>query len=140
MGHLTSSQDKMNKALAFVLLGALCATGLPLNKQDAVEQLEYSLAVGEMAEEMDKVQPPVEERKKKGKKSKEEFIPEPDTITGAPPVEERKKKAKKSKEEFIPEPDTITGAPPVEERKKKAKKAKKSKEEFIPEPDTITGA
>ena len=44
-----------------------------------------------------------------------DFVPEPDTITGAPPVEERKKKAKKSKEEFIPEPDTITGAPPVEE-------------------------
>ena len=48
-----------------------------------------------------------------------DFVPEPDTITGAPPVEERKKKGKKSKEEFIPEPDTITGAPPVEERQER---------------------
>merc|ERR1712026_491447 len=102
----------------------------------------------------------VEERKKKGKKSKEEFSPEPDTITGAPPVEERKKKSKKSKEEFSPEPDTITGAPPAEERappkefspappaeerappkefspappvEERKKKGKKSKEEFSPE-------
>merc|ERR1712113_778817 len=131
-----------NKALAFVLLGALCAAGLPTNRKDAAvaskggtdfvpepdtitgappvevrKHKEFSPAppVNERKQKEFSPAPPVEERKKKAKKSKEEFIPEPDTITGAPPVEERKKKAKKSKEEFIPDPDTITGAPPVEE-------------------------
>merc|ERR1712038_1558263 len=115
--HLTSSQDDMNKALAVVLLGALCAAGLPTNRKDAAVA---SKGGTDFVPEPDTITgaPPVEERKKKIKKSKEGFIPEPDTITGAPPVEERKKKGKKSKEEFIPEPDTITGAPPVEERKK----------------------
>merc|ERR1719230_2548799 len=101
----------MNKALAVVLLGALCAAGLPTNRKDAAV----------------------------ASKGGTDFVPEPDTITGAPPVEERKKKSKKSKATtFVPEPDTITGAPPVEERKKKSKKAKATT--FVPEPDTITGA
>merc|ERR1712165_281214 len=104
----SGSQDKMNKALVFVLLGALCAAGLPTNRKDAAV----------------------------ASKGGTDFVPEPDTITGAPPVEERKKKSKKAKATtFVPEPDTITGAPPVEERKKKSKKAKATT--FIPEPDTI---
>merc|ERR1712113_1306998 len=81
-----------NKALAFVLLGALCAAGLPTNRKDAAV----------------------------ASKGGTDFVPEPDTITGAPPVEERKKKSKATT--FVPEPDTITGAPPVEERKKKQEK------------------
>merc|ERR1719195_2590363 len=99
----------MNKALAFVLLGALCAAGLPTSRKK-----EFSPAP--LVEERQKKEfspaPPVEERQKK------EFSPAPPVeerqmkeFSPAPPVEERKNKGKKSKEEFIPVPDTITGAP-----------------------------